>query len=109
MPGWGRGLGWPQPGVVTVWWVCWLWGGQSRCLMPLLSTTFHRLAAPVPPWPANRTGSPAEDSEPEARPGVKVSVGATQLSRAVVLQDVEAPVVGVLAAPKMPWARLSEP
>ena len=82
-------------------------GGQSRCFRPLLSTTFHRLAASAPPLPVNSTGSPADDSDPEARPGVKVSVGALQLSRALVVQ--EEPVVGALAAPKMPWARLSEP
>jgi len=83
--------------------------GQSRCLLPLLSTTFHRLAALVPPLPANRTSSPAEESAPEASPGVKVSVGPAQLSRALVVQAVAAPVVGVFAAPKTPRARLSEP
>ena len=40
---------------------------------------------------------------------MKVSIGATQLSSALVEQLVPAPVVGVLAAPKMPCARLSEP
>ena len=26
-------------------------GDQSRCLLPLLSTTFHKLRAPAPPLP----------------------------------------------------------
>ena len=41
--------------------------------------------------------------------GVNVSIGARQLSSALVEQLVEAPVVGVFAAPKTPRARLSEP
>src|SRR5258705_12469946 len=85
------------------------WGAQSRCLMPLLSTRCQRFWAAAPPLPVNRTGSLALDRLPDARPGVNVSIGARQLSSALVEQLVAAPVVGVFAAPKTPRARLSEP
>src|SRR4051812_26223699 len=83
--------------------------GQSRCLLPLLSTRFQRLAAFVPPLPENRTGSAEAVTVVAARPAPNVSIGALQLSRALVVQDVPEPVVGVLATPKMPCARLSDP
>ena len=69
--------------------------------MPLLSTRFHRLLASAPPLPVWSTGSLSPEASPLARPGVKVSIGARQLSRDE-LQAVPAPVVGVFAAPKMP-------
>src|SRR5690242_21866498 len=81
--------------------------GQSRCLEPLLSTTFQRLFALVPPLPEKSTGSAAPDAEPAAaRPVAKVSVGSWQLSR-TELQLV--PLVGAEAVANTPWARLSEP
>lgn len=80
---------------------------QSRCLAPLLFTTFQRLWAP-PLFPENSTGELAPDAlPPAARPLAKVSVGSAQLSRALVEQA--EPAVGADAVLKIPWARLSEP
>src|SRR3954454_20068646 len=80
---------------------------QSRCLDPLLSTTFQRLWAFAPPLPLNSTGDPAPDAlPPDARPDTKVSIGSRQLSR-TELQLV--PAVGAEAVANTPCARLSEP
>src|SRR4051794_27186237 len=69
---------------------------QSRCLLPLLSMTFQRLAAFAPP-PWNTTGSFVEDAT--AAPGASLSVWieASQLSSALVVHAV--PLVGLRAAP----------
>ncbi len=76
----------------------------------MLSTTFHRLEALVPPFPVKSTGSFAPESVPlTASPLANVDVGSLQLSSAVVEQLVLLPVVGADAVAKTPWARLSEP
>jgi hypothetical protein len=57
----------------------------SRCLAPLLSTTFHRLLAAAPPLPVNKTGSFNAEAMPAAdNPETNVSVASRQLSSAVV-------------------------
>ena len=61
-------------------------------------------------FPPNKTGPVAEAALPVAeRPVLKVSVGSTQLSSALVEQLVPLPVVGAEAVAKTPCARLSEP
>src|SRR5436305_11156011 len=92
-----RSLGQPTPSV----------GGYSRCLAPLLATTFHRFCALPPPLPENRMGEVAPEAlPPAASPELNVLVGSLQLSR-IELQLV--PLVGAPAVLNTPWARLSEP
>lgn len=80
-------------------------GRRPRCLLPLLSTTFQRLPAFVPPLPP----SPADENAPDARPGLNASTRATQLSSELVVQVVVEVVVGAVAAPNTPCARWFEP
>jgi hypothetical protein len=63
---------------------------QSRCLAPLLSTTFHRLLA-LPLLPPNSTGSAADDALPLLSPDAKVSIGSRQLSSTLVVQRLAEP------------------
>src|SRR3954451_3239001 len=79
---------------------------QSRCLEPLLSTTFQRLLALVPPLPEKSTGEASDTAPLAARPPAKVLIGSRQLS-STALQVV--PLVGAEAVAKTPCARLSEP
>src|SRR3954451_20432325 len=72
---------------------------QSRCLEPLLSTTFQRLLALVPPLPENRTGEASEVAPLPARPETKVDIGSLQLSRTPLQVD---PLVGAEAVAKTP-------
>src|SRR3954452_20656835 len=82
-------------------------GAQSRCLEPLLSTTFQRLLAFAPPWPENRTGDAAPEALPPApRPDTKVLICSRQLSGT---EPQLVPEVGADAVANTPCARLSEP
>ena len=67
----------------------------------MLSTTFHRLAAFVPPLPLKSTGSFAEEALPPAdRPVTKVSIGSRQLSSTL---EQLVPLVGAVAVAKTPF------